>query len=130
MSQWVVKIGKVFGFLPFTIVHEERMKKIYLTPWNCIWMLVSIIIYGLCIYIVYSEDSTNMPYSMLQVLIVKMANMSGGAVAIFGICMDFLNRHQIWCMVRTFNEFDEQVCVSEHFAIIIHIIMNFIYIHI
>lgn len=75
-------------------------------------MLSSIMIYGLCIYVVYCEDSKNLPYSMLQVLIVKMATMSGGAVAIFGILMDFLNRHQIWFMIRTFNEFDCQVGIQ------------------
>lgn len=112
MPQWIIRIGKIFGFLPFTIVHNKKMQRIYLAPWDCCWMLSSIMIYGLCIYVVYCEDSKNLPYSMLQVLIVKMATMSGGAVAIFGILMDFLNRHQIWFMIRTFNEFDCQVGIQ------------------
>lgn len=108
-SLWVFNVAKLFGFIPFSVRKKGMMREPHVTIWNVIWMVITISVYGLCIYAVFAQDYANLPYSQLQVLIVNTANMSGGLVAIFGIVMDLVNRRRIWKMTETFNDFDSEV---------------------
>lgn len=109
LSQFIFKIAKLFGFLQFNVDLRGNHSKIAVTPWNRLSMLIAISINSLCLYAVYSQDTSNLPYSPIQILIVNTSNMSGGAVAILGILMDYINRHRIWRMIETFHYFDVEV---------------------
>lgn len=111
LSLFVFKVPKLFGFLPFTVNINNRHKSVYITPWNCLTILIAISMYCFCIYAVYLQNNFNLPYSRIQVIIVDGACMFSGIVAIFSIFMDYINRHHIWRIIKTFYDFDNEVCV-------------------
>lgn len=117
LSQFVFKIAKFLGFLQFNVDFCGKRRKIGVTPVNWLSMLIAISVNLLCIYAVFSQDNSNLPYATIQIVIVNTASMCGGALAILGILMDYVNRYRLWCMIETFHDFDVEVSDDDDYLV-------------
>lgn len=101
-SFWVFNIAKFFGFIPFSLRFNGKTRETHVSISNVLGIVISSAVYALCIYSMFMEDGSNLPYSQLQVVIVHIASISSGLVAIFVIIIDFINRRRI-CSLLSFN---------------------------
>lgn len=124
LVSWFYLINRVFGVWPFSIEFSRRgaNKKIQSVVcvkfWDWIWFILSLAIYVLLIIVILNEmnltgqgvERPNVP-RYLEVLINNVAVTSDIVATLFAIIMDMINRKDIWKIITTFNDFDEEVYV-------------------
>lgn len=112
----IYRLLRAFGLLAFSIDYDEKQKftKVHQTVFDWVWLIIAIITNALLM----SFNALNKLNEELPSKMEKMGNIllpiGGCAITIFSIIMDMVNRKDIWKIVTTLNEVDEEVNNVHH----------------
>lgn len=102
---------RAFGYMPFTIVYDSigEIRQSSVTTLDILWLLISLCVHLLIIYLdTMWNDSTN-HISTLDVLLNQMFIIIEAIVCLIAIIMDLCNRFKFIDILRKFGQFDKEV---------------------
>lgn len=112
---------RIFGYWPFSLQFSARgggaNKKIHSQPRDWIWFVLSLVIRILLSNaaiigrILTTQKITGSRF--IQIMIANVTEVNWVLVMLFSMIMDMINRKDIWKIINTFNEFDEEVSVLD-----------------
>lgn len=112
----IYRLSRTLGFLAFSIDYDEKQKltRVHQTVFDWVWFIIAIIINALLM----AFNALNKWNEELSSKMEKICNIilpiGGCAITIFSITMDMVNRKDIWKIVTTLNEVDEEVNCVHH----------------
>lgn len=124
LTSWLHIVNRLFGFWPFTIEFNTRgannrnQSFVCVKAWDWIWFVLSLVIYGsfniILINMALNAQDTPDLYlasgsKLIEIVIANITTLCSILVGFLSIIMDMINRTDIWWIINTFNEFDEEV---------------------
>lgn len=107
----VYVVSKIFGFLPFTIQYNAKLKinRVFVSFKDGLRLCLAIIVYAVCIFAMFWDKLEVKHNSLLIVYGIRLTSSGVLISAIFSAVTQLFNRKQIAFILREINQIDEEV---------------------
>lgn len=108
----VYVFARIFGFWPFSVQFAQSTSTSVHVHMNCFdssWFAIAISYFTFFGWLSFVKTQDYLPYSAVELLVFKMLQVGSVVVSISTIIVDVVNRNRIWNIIVKFNQFDNEV---------------------